>query len=215
LLEVLQQCSVPAHLSHTPPTVPHFRSVVPKMQLPVLVSQQLALVQPPFDALQSLPQALPAPVRSLVVVQPLPPLHSVMLAQTQTWAVLLQEWPRLDALQSPVTVQPQLPPPVTARHLVPNSLPLQEWQTSPSKPQVAAAVPTLHMPPVQQPVLHLSGWTVPQLGLQVWSVWQAWFTGQSLKPVQATQAPWKQRCLPATPAQWVSEAHWTQPPAVQ
>jgi hypothetical protein len=95
-----------------------------------------------------------APIEQVPALQQ-PPLQGWLpLHEVTHWCIArLHDEP---AGQSPVLLQPQLPPPLVARHCAPRLLVLQSAHSPPESPHTPSVVPATHWPFEQQPPLH--GW---------------------------------------------------------
>lgn len=138
------------------------------------VAQSEAMLQPQLPPMQAVPLGLPeqltqAPPEEPQVGVVLPALQVLPAQQPplQVWAPPhdnTQLWvPGSQActpLQSPGRLQPQVPPPVTARHTPPAALAMQLVQLPPLAPQLACVVPPTQVPLWQQPPWQ--GWLAPQ-----------------------------------------------------
>jgi hypothetical protein len=128
------------------------------------------------------PQAPGAVPRAQVPLEQQAPLQGWLAEQpvVQAWAPVSQEAPEE---QSPMLLQPQVPPPVAVTQAEPTPLPRQPWQAPPLLPQAPWMVPPAQVPLLQQPPLH--GSTEVQAVPQVWLArLQAWLAGQSAGPLQ-------------------------------
>jgi hypothetical protein len=156
-------------------------------QSPPRQAEPLGLPEQLLHAPPELPQAA-VEVPALQVAPPQQPPLQVCEpphADTQLWVPGSQAW---TPLQSPETLQPQVPPPATARHTPPAALDRQLVQVPPLAPQPACAVPATHRPLWQQPpwqawvaLQALVHWCVPRS--------QAFWLGQSAGPLQPQVVP--------------------------
>jgi hypothetical protein len=123
----------------------------------------------PLVAAEQSRQALPAAPHVVAMVPALqvvpaqqPPLHGCepLHALVHACVVRLHAEP---IAQSPVALQPHLPPPATISHTAPLGLDAHMLHAPPLAPQLAGSVPGTHAPDAQQPPLH--GCSGLQLGV--------------------------------------------------
>jgi hypothetical protein len=176
------------------------------------VGQSLAVLQPQCPVTHLGPAALPVQsthcdplpqALSAVPALQVPPLGAEQqpLVQACVEPQLFTQVPEVQAAapppQSPMLLQPQAPPPETARHTWPMVLAAQLAHRPPPTPQAVLATPLVQVLPLQQPPLQ--AWVASQLVVHWCALEQEYPVGQSVFCRQPQLLA--RHCVPALPPQ--------------